>query len=265
MGMTHGQMGTRGFEPFRGLDMVPFIARGGDTAGHGPAKLVIAIDGPSASGKGTLARRLGARLGYAVLDTGALYRAVAWTVAHRGQRPEDPDAAAQAAQDIARARSYALLADPALRSDAVGSGASVVAAYTPVRAALVAMQRDFAASPPVLPGGRPARGAILDGRDIGTVICPTADVKLFITADPVERAKRRARELQMAGAQVTQEEVFSAMRTRDARDSARTLAPLRPAEDAFVIDTTRMRVGEILERALGIVRGTLVHRACSVA
>lgn len=239
---------------FRSEDMVPFLG-GRDLR---PAeRLVVAIDGPSASGKGTLARRLGARLGCAVLDTGGLYRAVGKAVLDRGQRPEDPDAAAAAANDIAAGRSFALLRDPALRDEGVGAAASKLAAYAPVRRALLAMQRDFAHRPPCLPGGQPAAGAILDGRDIGTVICPEADVKLFVTASPVERARRRARELGVDAAQV-----LSTMRERDARDAARAVAPLTPAPDAFVVDSTGLSAGAILERAMGIVRGSMVHRAC---
>lgn len=258
--MTNTQTAVYYEAPFRGLDHMRALL--GHLGGDDPPHLVIAIDGPSASGKGTLARRLGARLGYAVLDTGVLYRAVAKLVLDRHQDPNDPDAAYKAAQDFVALYSPPLLSDSSLRCDELGVAASKVAAYGPVRETLVVLQRNFAQDPPPLEGGKEAKGVILDGRDIGTVICPDADVKLYITADPAERAKRRAKELQSYGVSTQEGAVFSAMRERDARDAGRMLAPLRPAPDAFVIDTTRLAVGEILERALAIVRGSLIHRAC---
>jgi cytidylate kinase len=241
---------------------------GGLMMSHAPGdaspSLTIAIDGPSASGKGTLARRLGARLGYAVLDTGLLYRAVGKMVLDRGQDPSDPDAAAVAARGLATLATAARLSDLALRSDAVGTAASKVAAYAQVRAALVDFQRAFAARPPPLPDGRRAGGAILDGRDIGTVICPEADVKLYVNANLAERARRRAQELRLSGHAVPKHEVLAAMQERDARDAGRAVAPLHPAPDAFIVDSSHLGPGELLERALAIVRGTIVRRACSI-
>lgn len=209
--------------------------------------MIIAIDGPAAAGKGTLARRLAAHLGFDFLDTGSLYRAVGLQVLRAGGVPEDP-AAAEAAS---RALDLALLADPALRSDATAKAASQVAAQPAVRAALLDFQRDFAHRPP---GGR---GAVLDGRDVGTVICPDAAVKLFVTASPEARAKRRLAELQARGQGAIWEHVLQDMRERDARDERRDVAPLKPAMDAIVIDTTALSPDRVFETALAIVTAKL--------
>lgn len=195
--------------------------------------IVIAIDGPAASGKGTLARRIASAYGFAHLDTGALYRAVGVAVARAGGDPADPEAAAGAARAL-RPES-ARLDDPALRTDAAADAASKVAAVPDVRAALLDFQRRFAACPPDR-----ARGAVLDGRDVGTVVCPGADVKLFITASVEVRARRRFNELQNNGIPSIWSQVLEDMKARDERDSRRAVAPLRPAGDAFVIDTSAM-------------------------
>ena len=189
----------------------------------------IAIDGPAASGKGTIARALAQRFGFAHLDTGLLYRAV-------GAIGGDPVAAARnlTADDLAR---------PDLRSAQAGQAASRVATIPEVRAALVDFQRRFAAQPP---------GAILDGRDIGTVICPGAAVKLYVVADNATRARRRAAEL---GADV--DEMLAQLRERDARDAARATAPLRPAEDAITLDTTAMSIEDAVAAAVRIVQSRL--------
>ena len=207
--------------------------------------MIIAIDGPAASGKGTLARGLAAALDFAHLDTGMIYRAVAARVLAAGQDPQDAAAALQAAQ--------ALEADDLRRSDLrrqeVGQGASVVAAIPEVRAALLAFQREFAAHPPE---GR--SGAVLDGRDVGTVVCPQAEVKFFITASPEVRARRRHKELLDGGGQSIYARVLQEVQDRDARDSGREAAPLRPAEDAIVLDTTELSVEEALAAALAHIR-----------
>lgn len=205
-------------------------------------RLLLAVDGPAASGKGTLARRLAAALDLAYLDTGLLYRAVGVAVLDRGFDPSDP-AAAEAA---ARALSPGALDDAGLRGDAAAVAASKVAAIPAVRAALLAFQRDFARHPP---GG--ARGAILDGRDIGTVVCPDADAKLFVTASLEKRAERRLKELQERGVETIHERVLQDMKDRDARDSQRSVAPLVPAEDAFVLDTTSLDADAAFAAALG--------------
>jgi cytidylate kinase len=220
--------------------------------------VVVAIDGPAASGKGTLARRLAERFGLAHLDTGRLYRATGFLVLEAGGDPADPAAALNAAKRVAPA----LLADERLLAEGVAAAASVVAAIPQVRAALLAFQRDFAANPPapsqgVVPSGAVPRGAILDGRDIGTVVCPDAAVKLFITASPEARAKRRVRELRGRGEAAIYGDVLQDMKERDARDSLRRVAPLAAAPDAAMIDTTRLDADQVFEQASEIIARAL--------
>ena len=203
--------------------------------------VVVAIDGPAASGKGTVARRLAARLGFAHLDTGLLYRAVARRLLDAGRDPADGAAAVSAARSLQAAD----LEGEGLRDEAVTEAASAVAVDASVRAALLDFQRGFAAAPP---GG--AAGAVLDGRDIGTVVCPGAQVKLFLDASPEVRARRRLRELLDRGAKGIYAEVLRDMEARDARDRGRAAAPLAPAEDAFVIDTSTMDADEVFREAL---------------
>lgn len=211
-------------------------------------RLVVAIDGPAASGKGTLARRLAARFNLAHLDTGALYRATARDVLAAGEDPRDAAAAA--------ARAAALdpgsLADPRLRGEEIGRGASLVAAHPSVRAALLDFQRRFAAHPPGA-----AAGAVLDGRDIGTVICPEAAVKLFVTASPEERARRRCLELEAKGEAVERASVLAEIRARDARDAGRDVAPLAAAADAVTLDTSTLDADAVFALAEDIVARTL--------
>ena len=205
------------------------------------APVVVAIDGPAASGKGTLARRLAAELGFAHLDTGLLYRAAARRVLDAGRDPADGAAARRAAQSLQASD----LAGEGLREEAVTAAASVLAADAGVRAALLDFQRGFAAAPP---DGAP--GAVLDGRDIGTVVCPGAAVKIFLDADIEVRAGRRLGELLERGARVIHAQVLRDMNARDARDRGRAAAPLAPAEDAFVIDTSTMDADEVFRQAL---------------
>ncbi len=206
--------------------------------------MIIALDGPAASGKGTLARRLARYFDLAHLDTGLLYRAVGLAVLKAGGDPEDERLAEAAAGTV----DLAALDDPALRSDAVGNAASTVAAMPGVRAALVDLQRGFAHAPP---GGK--KGAVLDGRDIGTVICPDAGVKLFVTASLEVRAERRHKELRTRGLDSIYARVLEDLRTRDARDAARSVAPLKPAADAIVLDTSTLDAEEAFQAALGHV------------
>ena len=217
-------------------------------AERGGKVFVVAIDGPAASGKGTLARRLAARFGLAHLDTGALYRATARLVLDENGDPSDPVTAGTAARRI----DPRLLADPRLRADAVASAASVVAAIPEVRRALLGFQRDFAAHPPA-----PARGAVLDGRDIGTVVCAAADLKLFITASTEARAARRVKELREQGTPAIYEDVLQDLNERDARDSGRRAAPLMAAHDAHIIDTTTLDADQAFELASGIIERAL--------
>jgi len=209
---------------------------------------VVAIDGPAASGKGTLARRLAERFGLAHLATGKLYRATALLLLDAGADPADPEAATDAARRV----DPASLGDPRLLSEPVARVSSVVAAIPELRAALLAMQRDFAAHPPA-----PARGAVLDGRDIGTAVCPDAAVKLFVNASPEARAERRAKELRERGAAVIYRDVLQDMKERDARDSMRRVAPLVAAPDAVILDTTGLDADQALEQASDIIARAL--------
>jgi cytidylate kinase len=206
--------------------------------------MIVAIDGPAAAGKGTLARRLADRLGLAYLDSGALYRAVGWAVLKAGGDPADPDTATAAAEAL----DPTAIDDPALRTDAVAAAASKVAAIPGVRAALLDFQRRFAAEPP---DGK--AGAVLDGRDIGTVVCPDADIKFFVTASVEERARRRVKELLERGEKAIYGAVLQEMQDRDARDRDREVAPLKPAEDAIVIDSTDLDADAALETALRFI------------
>jgi CMP/dCMP kinase len=219
--------------------------------GEGPRPFVVAIDGPAASGKGTLARRLAERFRFAHLDTGALYRATARLVLDAAGDPADPATAEAAARRVDPER----LADPRLRGDEVAAAASVVAAIPGVRRALLALQRNFAAHPPA-----PARGAVLDGRDIGTVICPDADVKLFVTASSETRARRRVKELRDQDTTAIYEIVLQDLNERDARDSGRQAAPLAVAPDAEVIDTTTLDADIVFERAADLIARMLKEK-----
>jgi len=199
--------------------------------------LTIAIDGPAAAGKGTLARRLAAAHDLAYLDSGSLYRGTALTLLRGNLAETEAVAAAQKLRPE-------LLTDPELRAEATGRLASKVAAIPAVRAALLDWQRDFAKHPP---GGK--SGAVLDGRDIGTVVLPDAKVKLFITASDEARAMRRFKELQEKGEAAIYARVLEDMRERDARDTARSTAPMRPAEDALIIDTSALDADQVYRLA----------------
>ena len=212
---------------------------------------VIALDGPSAAGKGTLARRLAAHYDLAYLDTGSLYRAVGRRVLREGRDPADTKYASEVALNLQPVD----LDDPELRTEATSQAASVVAAIPEVRANLLAWQRQFAKAPP---DGK--RGAILDGRDIGTVICPDADVKLFVTADLKSRAERRFRELQAAGANPIRRAVLDEMASRDRRDSERATAPLLPAAGAFVLDTSHLDADAVFDRVVAFIESTTCSR-----
>jgi CMP/dCMP kinase len=209
---------------------------------------VIAIDGPAASGKGTLSRRIAEAYGFAHLDTGSLYRAVGVAVLKAGGDPADDGAAEAAARALTPADG--ILADPELRSDRAADAASKVAAKPAVRAALLDFQRSFAAQPP-----GEALGAVLDGRDVGTVVCPDAEVKLFVTASVEVRAERRLLELRQRGIPAIWTDVLEDMKARDARDSQRAVAPLRPAADAIVIDTSTLDPDAAFARAVETIGG----------
>jgi cytidylate kinase len=202
--------------------------------------MIIAIDGPAASGKGTLGRRLAAHYGLRHLDTGLLYRAVAKAVLDGGKPATDVPAATAAA----KALEPATFDEAALKGPAIGEAASLVSAIPEVRAALVTFQRDFAAKPP---------GAVIDGRDIGTVICPDAPVKLFVTASTEVRADRRYRELLERGVDTIKPRVLAEMAERDRRDSERAAAPLKAAPDAWLLDTSDMDADAAFAAALAFI------------
>lgn len=210
--------------------------------------VVITIDGPAAAGKGTLARRIAAYFDFAYLDTGAIYRAVGLKTLRAGHAPTDVAAATRAAEALSADEFAALLADPDLRVDATADAASKVAAIPPVRAALLEFQRRFAAQPP---GGK--KGAVLDGRDAGTVICPDAPIKLFVTASVEARANRRFKELQARGEAAIPTAVLHDLQARDARDSDRSIAPLKPADDAYRLDSTALDADGVFKTALSYV------------
>jgi CMP/dCMP kinase len=203
--------------------------------------MIVAIDGPAASGKGTLARRLAERLNLPHLDTGLLYRATARTLMDHGQNLADVRAAVAAARGLSSTDFDAKI----LRGRDMGEAASIVAAIPEVRQALIDLQRDFATRP---------GGAVLDGRDIGTVICPQAQVKIFVTATPETRATRRALELKGQGETVDYLAILEEIRRRDARDSSRATAPLHAAADAIELDTTDLDIEAAFSRALAIVQ-----------
>ena len=202
--------------------------------------MIIAVDGPSAAGKGTLARGIANHYGFHFLDTGALYRMVGLQML----RTQSDFADVAKATDFARHLNVVDFQDSELRSEVVGSAASKVAAIPQVRLALLKFQRDFAMRKP---------GAVLDGRDIGTVICPDADVKFFITASVEARSLRRFKELQGLGLPASIEAVTADIKARDARDATRSIAPTAAAEDAIVVDTSELGVDEALEVVLGAI------------
>ena len=204
--------------------------------------MIIAIDGPAASGKGTLAKRIAAHYGLPCLDTGLLYRAVARDARANGGALEDSAAAVVAAWQL----DPSTLNDPHLRGPAAGDAASIVAKMPRVRLALLDYQRDFANQP---------GGAVLDGRDIGTVICPDADIKIFVTATPEERARRRHLEHQGRGEAIAFDVILASIRGRDARDSGRDVAPLEVAEGAVTLDTTNLNADAAFAAALKVIEG----------
>jgi len=203
--------------------------------------LIIAVDGPAASGKGTLTNRLADHFDLAKLDTGLIYRAVGSKVLRDGGDPDDEKTAVAAAQAL----SFADLDFDGLRSEEAGLAASKVAAIPDVRAVLLEFQRDFAVNPP-----DGMKGAILDGRDIGTVVCPEAPYKLFLTASPEVRADRRFKELQARGVEAIYARILRDIKDRDTRDSSRSVAPLEPAKDAFVLDTSDLDADAVFAAAL---------------
>ncbi len=204
--------------------------------------MIIAIDGPAASGKGTLARRLANHYGLKHLDTGSLYRAAALTILNAGGDPADEGLAIEAAEQL----EFNRFDDDDLRTPGVGDAASIVAAMPRVREIMLRRQRAFAGGPP---------GAVLDGRDIGTIVCPDADVKLFVTASVDVRARRRYDEALERGQAVQFEEVLDDLKRRDERDTTRAVAPLRPAADAHLLDTSELDIETAFQAAVKLIDG----------
>jgi len=221
-----------------------------------PSSPVIAIDGPAASGKGTIAKKLAKMFGFAHLDTGLLYRAVGVMVLLANKSPDDARAAARIARELTDTNLAKLKGDPVLRLDKASTAASKVATHPGVRKALLKFQRDFAAHPP-----KRKKGAVLDGRDIGTVIVPKARVKIYVTASTEARATRRFKELQKRSEKVAYKTVLAELKARDKRDETRTAAPAKPAKDAVILDTTNMNADEAFTAALAIVKKRMRAKA----
>jgi cytidylate kinase len=209
--------------------------------------MIIAIDGPAASGKGTLAKRLAAHYGLRHLDTGVIYRAVAYALINAGVDPKDEALAVKAAREL----DPETFENPALKSQKVGTAASVISAIPRVREALVEFQRQFAVKPP---------GAVLDGRDIGTVICPDAEVKIFVVADPRIRARRRTLEARSRGEEADEAAVLADILARDERDQNRAVAPLKPAKDAYLLDNSNLDIEGGVRAAIDIVEAVRAGR-----
>ena len=214
--------------------------------------MIIAIDGPAAAGKGTLAQNLAKHFSYAFLDTGRLYRAVGYAVLQANEDPADEAAATKAAKAFDPKSTNAVLKNPASRDEATGNAASKVAVIPAVRTALLDLQRDFAHHP-FFEDGTPAKGAVLDGRDVGTVVCPDADVKFFVTASAEVRADRRFKELQDANKPADYDKILADIKERDKRDSERATAPLKPAADACILDTSNMNAVQVFQSALDFI------------
>jgi CMP/dCMP kinase len=209
--------------------------------------MIIAIDGPAASGKGTLAKRLAQHYGYRHLDTGIIYRAVAHALLSAGADLRDEARAVQAASEL----DPDTFGDPALKSHKAGEAASVVSAIPSVREVLVEFQRRIAATPP---------GAVLDGRDIGTVICPNAEVKIFVVADPMVRARRRTLEARARGEEADEAKILADILARDERDQNRPVAPLKPAKDAYLLDNSNLDIEAGVRAAIDIVEAVRAGR-----
>ncbi len=214
--------------------------------------MIITIDGPAAAGKGTLAQKLAEKYRLAYFDTGMVYRAVGLQMLLEGKDLDDQTAAEKFARELTFPQMMNLSKHPDFRSDKGGQAASIVSAYPGVRSTLLKMQQDFAENP-VFADGSAAKGVIYDGRDTGTVVCPQADVKLFITASSEVRAKRRYDEFVAKGRQADYNQVLADMIARDERDSKRATAPLKPAEDAVVFDTSTLSIAEVLAKAEEII------------
>ncbi|MGN0914220.1 MAG: (d)CMP kinase [Alphaproteobacteria bacterium] len=214
--------------------------------------MIITIDGPASAGKGTLASTLAKIYNLAYFDTGMVYRAVGLDLRLKGLDVHDETLAEEAAKQLTFAKMTELSKNPEFRSSEGGVAASIVSAHPKVRAALLKVQQDFSKKP-TFADGTPAAGAIYDGRDTGTVVCPEADIKFFITASSEVRAQRRFKELQEKGMDTPYEKVLADIIARDERDSSRSTAPLKPAEDAYILDTSSLSIDDVLKKACEII------------
>ncbi len=222
--------------------------------------MIITIDGPAGSGKGTIAAALAKKYKMAYFDTGMVYRAVGLQMVLDGNDLNDENKAAEIAANLTFPKMMALSTNKDFRSDVGSKAASIVSAYPQVRSALLAMQKNFANNP-VFADGTPADGVIYDGRDTGTVICPQADLKLYVIADLTIRAQRRCRDLNNAGHKISFEQVFADMKARDDRDQNRSTAPLKPAPDAVTIDTSNFQLEDSLKVIIPLIDKKLAELA----
>lgn len=222
--------------------------------------MIITIDGPAGSGKGTIAAALAKKYKMAYFDTGMVYRAVGLQMVFDGNDLNDENKAAEIAANLTFPKMMALSTNKDFRSDVGSKAASIVSAYPQVRSALLAMQKNFANNP-VFADGTPADGVIYDGRDTGTVICPQADLKLYVIADLTIRAQRRCRDLNNAGHKISFEQVFADMKARDDRDQNRSTAPLKPAPDAVTIDTSNFQLEDSLKVIIPLIDKKLAELA----
>lgn len=214
--------------------------------------MIITIDGPAAAGKGTLAASISARYKFAYFDTGMVYRAVGLEMFLNNLDLNDEAAAVKIAQNLTFTKMMKLSEHPEFRSQIGGRNASIVSAYPGVRTALLKMQQDFSVCP-VFADGTPAAGAVYDGRDTGTVVCPNADIKFFITASPEVRADRRYKEFVAKGMDISYDEVLKDVKARDERDANRAAAPMKPAADAIIFDTSDLSIAEVIARASEVI------------
>lgn len=218
--------------------------------------MIITIDGPAAAGKGTLASALAERYHLAYFDTGMLYRAVGLDMILQGYSPEDEEKAEKIAQSLTFGKMIKLSEHPDFRSQIGGDAASKVSALPKVRSALLKMQQDFSLNP-VFADGTPANGVVYDGRDTGTVVCPQADIKFFVVASPEVRARRRYKEFAAKGINISYEQVLADLLARDKRDSERSTAPLKPAPDAILLDTSGMSIQQEIDSAIKIIESRI--------
>lgn len=218
---------------------------------------IITIDGPTASGKGTLASKIAVELGFDYMDTGALYRGVAKTALDQGLNPANADDAIKAAKNLHESYNLSLQNDPAIRTEAVSKGASEVAAVQTVRDILLDLQKNFSKQGQ---SDEACVGVVMEGRDIGTVICPDADVKFFIDASAEVRAKRRFKQLNDKGVNADYDEILKQLHIRDGRDIGRSIAPTVPAGDAVILETSKMSANQVLKKALEIITSKYTPR-----